>query len=424
MDQVLAEIAEAEARALAGESFESPRHDLVPEDPQFEPLQPKIPSKRLIHLRRRQIIKSASNAFKPKHSGETVPVLNVSDLERAEALLRKIESGEIPIPLKRFAQMLGVRLGALYNYPDICDRLSAHNKRHPTMAREVIEAQLQLLDTSKQTITLKEFARSCGMSIDAMYKHRPDWARKLAEHNLRLKDEQIRLRAEQHLQDLITSQTREAQYQFAKSIGIDQSVLVKRFSDIAQKLQQHNDSIDAPSEYWKNYRESCIKTIYLHWNEAQRAGQDLTLRDLARKSSVQPDTVRKLCPELIPQVRKRGELASRNTEAALASAFAEIERSSRVVTSKEFASAVGIAQDTLHRHREWQKRLEQHNSKTRLVRLQAAWDRMKDTGEVWSLERFARESEISREILYKHYADWVDRLKALRCQKTEEQAHG
>ncbi len=316
--------------------------------------------------------------------------------------------------------MLGVNLNALYNYSFICDRLSAHNKRHPATAREVIETQLQQLATSEQTITPEEFARSCGLSINAIYKLRPGWARKLAEHKLRLQDGQIRLRAEQHLQDLIYSQTHETQHQFAKSIGVDRSVLVKRFSDIAQKLQQHNNSIDAPSEYRKNYRENCIKAIYQHWNEAQHAGQDLTLVELARKSCVEPDMVRKLCPELIPQLRKRGEFTSRNTEAALASAFAEIDISNKVVTSKEFASAARIGRDTLHNHQEWQKRLEQHNRKTRLVRLQASWDRMEENGEVWSLKRFASESEISLETLYKHYADWVDRFRALRRQKTEE----
>ncbi len=115
-----------------------------------------------------------------------IPELYASDLERAEALLREIESGKVPIPLKRFAQMLGIRLDALYNYPDICDRLSAHNKRHPATAREVIEAQLQLLATSEQIITPEEFARSCGLSASAIDKLRPHWQRKLAEHKLRL----------------------------------------------------------------------------------------------------------------------------------------------------------------------------------------------------------------------------------------------
>jgi len=421
----LAEIAEAEARDLAGESFESPRRDLVPEDPQFEPPQPRMPSKQLIHLQRRQIIKNAPNAFKPKNNGEVIPELNASDLERAEALLREIESGEIPISLKRFAQMLNVKLDAMYNYSDICDRLTAHNKRHPTSATEMIEVQLQLLATSEQIVTPEEFARSCGLSTAAIYKLYPDWKQKLAEHKLRLQDEQIRLRAELHLQDLITSQTRETQQQFAKSIGIHTSVLVKRFSEIARKLQQHNDSIDAPSDYWKNYRENCIKTIYLHWNEAQHAGQDLTLVELAKKCSVEPDMVRKLCPELIPQLRKRGEFVSRNTEAALASAFPEIEESNKMVTSKEFASAAGIDENTLHiGHRQWQKRLDQHNNKVSLAKLQTAWDRMEDREEVWSLGRFASESEISVGKFHKYYADWVDRLKAYTISKTEEREHG
>ncbi len=186
VDKVLAEIDEAEERNLAGESFESPRSGLVPEDPQFEPPQPRIPSKQLIHLQRRQISKNAFNQlFKQKHSGKTILVLSTSDLERAEELLREIESRKIPISLKRFAQMLGVKLDALYNYADICDRLSAHNKRHPATAREVIEAQLQLLATSEQTRKPEEFALSCGLSTGALNKLRPGWQRKLAEHNLR-----------------------------------------------------------------------------------------------------------------------------------------------------------------------------------------------------------------------------------------------
>ena len=342
-------------------------------------------------------------------------------LSAQKCFCEKSNLGDIPISLKRFAQRLNVKLDALYNYHDICDRLSAHNKQHPATIKEVIEMQLHFLENSKQIVTPDEFARSCGMSTATIYKHCPEWKQKLAARTLRLHDEQIRLRAELHLQELITSQTYEAQKKFCKSIGIHESVLLKRFSDIARKLQQHNASIDEPSEYWKNYRQNCIKTIYMHWNEAQNAGQDLALVELAIKGSMAPDTIRKLCPELIPQLRKYGELVSRKTEEALASAFAEIDKSNRFVTFKEFASAAGISQSTLHfGHGQWQKQLDLHNKKVLLTKLQMAWNRMEESGEIWTISKLASESEISVDRFQKYYADWVDRLKIYAISKTEE----
>src|SRR5258708_39610202 len=104
--------------------------------------------------------------------------------------------------------MLNVKLDAMYNYSDICDRLTAHNKRHPTSATEMIEVQLQLLATYEQIVTPEEFARSCGLSTPAIYKLYPNWKQKLAQHKHRVQDEQMRLLADIHLHDLITSQKR------------------------------------------------------------------------------------------------------------------------------------------------------------------------------------------------------------------------
>ncbi len=242
LNQILSEITDAEERAAIKMPPDRPRRGLVPQDPQFEPLQPQIPAKSL-----------------PRRKSSPPGT-----------------------------------------------RKTQHNKQCPVSMQEVMAAQLRELQTLQKTATPPEFAQQCGFSAVTLYKNYPEWKQKLADHNRSVRDELLRDQAEQRLRNLISAQTCEPLRDFAKHIGISQEFFTKRYPDIAQRVRQHNRELGLRNSINHASKEDRIAHIYKRWNEVCESGRDLTLTQLAEQCSVDLDTIRTLCPELLPQLRKPG----------------------------------------------------------------------------------------------------------------------
>lgn len=412
MNQVLSEIADAEERAASNMSPVRPRHKLVPQDPQFEPQQPQIPAK---PLPRR---KSRPPGDRDSKSGSgPIQEFDATILSRADTILQELERRKVPMTVQSLAKRLGVKTHALYTCAPIFDRLAQHNKQCPISRQEVIEAQLQELQTLKRTATPPEFAQQCGFSRSKLSKQYPEWQQKLKNHNRSVRDEILRDQAEQHLRDLISAQTCESLREFVKHIGVSPEFFTKRCPDIAQRVLQHNRDLGLQNSINRASKEDHIAHIYKRWNEVREAGRDFTLTEFAKYCSVDPDTIRTLCPELLPQLRKPGEWIKRKIDTALARAFDEIKMSGIEKTVEEFVAAAGISMSTLYEgYHQWAVRLGEHNSTIREAKLQATlqttWTRMEHSGKIWSREKFAEEVGLSYRTIRKNYPDWHQRLKA------------
>ncbi len=238
--------------------------------------------------------------------------------------------------------------------------------------QEVMEAQLKELQTLKKTATPPEFAEQCGFSRVKLSRHYPEWQQKLADHNLEVLNERLRDLAEQHLRDLIAAQTCEPLRDFAKHIGTGAGFFRKRCPDIAQRVLQHNRELGLRGSLNHASKEQRKAHIYKRWNETGESERDFTLTELAKYCSVDPDTIRTLCPELLLQLRKPGEWIKKRINAALALAFAEIETSGEVKTIIDFATAAEISPSRLsENYGQWVVRLDEHNRTMREAKLQS-----------------------------------------------------
>lgn len=408
MNQVLSEITDAEERAASNMPPDRPRHELVPQDPQFEPQLPQIPAKPLPRRKSR-----SPGAPNPKPSSGPIHEFDVAILSRADTILQELERRKVPMTIQSLAKRLGVKTHALYTCAPICDRLAQHNRQCPISRQEVIETQLQELQTLKKTATPPEFAQQCGFSSSKLSKHYPEWQQKLNDHNHSVRDEILRDLAEQHLRELIAAQVCESQRDFARFIGASVEFFIKRCPEIAQRVLQHNRELGLRGSISHASKEDRTAQIYKRWNMARVSGRDFTLTEFAKYSSFDPDTIRTLCPELLAQFRKPGEWVKRKIDAALALAIAGIEKSGEVKTVKEFATSAGITPDTLSvNYQHWIVRLDELNGITREAKLQAAWTCMEQSGKVWPLRRFAKEAGIGPRTLQKNFPHWCERLEA------------
>ncbi len=416
LNQLLSEITDAEERAANNMPPDRPRHELVPQDPQFEPQQPQIPAKPLPRRKSRP-----RGAHDPKPSSGPIQEFDATILSRADTILQELERRKVPMTIQSLAKRLGVKTHALYTCAPICDRLAQHNKQCPISRQEVIEAQLQELQTLKKTATPSEFSQQCGFSRSKLSKQYPEWQQKLKDHNRSMRDEILRDQSEQHLRELISAQVCVSLLDFARFIGVSVEFFVKRCPEIAQRVLQHNRELGLRGSINHASKEDRIAHIYKRWNEARESGRDFSLTEFAKYSSIDPDTIRTLCPELLPQLRKQGEWVKRKIDAALAQAFVEIELSGEVKTVEEFVSAAGISKSTLFQgYRQWAVRLDEHNRSMREAKLQATWTRMEHSGTVWSCEKFAEELELSLRTFQKNYPDWHKRLMAEAARHDHE----
>lgn len=415
LNQVQSEIADAEERAASNMPSDRPREGLVPEDPQFE-AQPRIPAKPL--PRRKS---SPPGTCKPERSSEPIQELDAAIVMRADALLQELEQKKVPMTIQVFAQRIGVKTHALYTCAPICDRLAQHNKRCPVSMREIVEAQLQELQTSKKMATPEEFAQLCGYGGKKLNNHYKGWQRKLADHNRSVQYEGLRDQAEQHLSELIAAQKCERLRDFVTHIGISPRCFTEHFPELKQRVLQHNRELNLRNSMNYAPKEDRIASIYIRWNEACESGRDLTLTEFAKYSSVDPVTIRTLCPELLPQLRKPGDWINRKIDAALALAFSEIEKSGEVKTVKEFATSAGIHESTLSKsYHHWVVQLDEHNNSMREAKFQEIWSRMECSGTIWSFEKFSKEAGICTQTLKKCYSNWRGRLKAEVARRDNE----
>ncbi len=205
----------------------------------------------------------------------------------------------------------------------------------------------------------EEFAQLCGVSCTTLYRLYGDWSKILTEHNRTVRFAHGRDLAERHLQELLIAGLGQPVRDFAKHLEISASTFRADYEDIVQLLIEHNKNVG-------------LQLV-------TRNGQDI--------------------PE--------------QTEALLAAAFVEIERSNKEATVIELATRAGVQWGIVAEcYPHWRDRLQEHNRKLGTARLQAAWERMEQLGETWTCRRLAKEAGISLSTLQLSYSDWIERLKA------------
>ncbi len=426
LDQVLGEISEAERRAANGEAPVRPRDQLIPEDPPLEKSSSQLPVKRTLRERRRKAVRNAEHGpFKRKRNVEPPKEIEADIFSLAEEVLRDLEERGIPLMPSAFARRLGIDVRDLYQYAEICDRLSAHNRRQTLPLQEMMKAKLDELRVQGKTMTIEEFAGFFGMLERQFYISYPEYPGRLVEQNKVIQIEQACRAAEQHLQELVDSRTGQTTREFAKHVHIDIKVLSKQRPDIIEKLIQHNKAIGLPGIWSCSSREERIARVYECWERAKQSGESLSLIQLSEQCHFVPQTIRRLCPDLIPQLADSQEDKVRREEEALSVAFAEIEQSNQVWALKQFAVAAGIPENAMFaRYRPWAVRLSEYNAGVVSARLQSAWERMVASEEEWTLVRFAREAGMGFQALQTNHQNWVGRFREWKaCHSTSERVH-
>lgn len=278
LDQVLEEISQAELRAVNGEAPARPREQLIPRDPAFENVSSQLPIKRTLRERRRKAIRNTEHGpFKPKHDVKPPEELDANKLTLAEAILGDIETKGVPMAPSAFALRLGINVRVLYQYTEICDRLSAHNRRFTAPLQERIEAKLDELRVQGKIMTVEEFAGFFGILERQFYIRYPEYPGRLVEQNKIIQIEQACRAAEQHLQELVDTQTGQKTREFAKQVHIDIKVLSKQRPDIIEKLIQHNKALNMPGVWGYSSREERIARVYEYWERARQSGEPLSL---------------------------------------------------------------------------------------------------------------------------------------------------
>lgn len=413
LDQVLEEISQAELRAVNSETPARPREQLTPQDPDFEKSSSQLPIKRTLRERRRKAVRNAEHGpFKRKHDAKPPEELDASKLALAEALLQDLETKGVPMAPAAFALRLGTNVRVLYQYAEICDRLSVHNRRCTAPLQEMMEAKFDELRVQSKIMTVEEFAGFFGISKRRFYTRYPEYPGRLVEQNKLIQIERACRAAEQHLQELVDTQTGQKTREFAKQVHIDIEVLSKQRPDIIEKLIQHNKAIGLPGIWGCSSREERIARVYERWERARQSGESLSLIQLSEQCRFGPLTIRRLCPELIPQLADSQEDKVRREEEALSAVFAEVERSDQIWSLKHFAAAAGVAENAMRgRYRHWAVRLSERNADVVSAKLQAAWDRMVTSEEEWTLVRLAHEAEMDFQTLKIHHQEWVERFR-------------
>ena len=357
LDQVLKEIADAEWRKANGLITVRPRAQTIPRDPPLQAAQPRIPAQNSIRQRRREAARKSRGV--PKHPEPLAQNLDAETLQRAEALLQKLESRNVPMEPSAFTRRLGVSVGKIYQHADIYDRLSQHNARCAATFEKIIETRLEEIRKQGRTVSHEEFAQLCGVSRTTLFRLYGDWSKILTEHNRIMRIAHGRDLAERHLQELQRAGLGQPVREFAKQIGIGVATFRADYKDMVQLLIEHN----------------------------KKVGLQLVTRN----------------EQDIP----------RHTEAFLAAAFAEIERSNRQATVLELAAQAGVQWGVVAEcYPHWRDRLQEHNRRLMTERLQAAWEQMEQSGETWICRRLAEEAGISLATLQRSYSEWIERLKA------------
>jgi len=413
LDQVLGEISEAERRAANGEAPVRTRDQLIPEDPPLEKSSSQFPVKRTLRERRRKAVRNAEHGpFKRKRNVDPPKEIDANVFLLAEEIFRDLEEKRIPLTPSAFARRLGIDVRGLYQYAEICDRLSVHNRRHTVPLQEMIEAKLDELRAQGKTMTVEEFAGFFGILERQFYLSYPEYPGKLIEQNKVIQIEQACRAAEQHLQELVDTHTGQKTREFAKYVHIDIKVLSKQRPDIIEKLIQHNKDIGLPGIWGCSTREERIARVYECWERARQVGESLSLIQLSERCHFGPLTIRRLCPELVSQLADSQEDKVRREEEALSLAFAEVERSNQVWILKHFAAAAGVPENAMRaRYRHWAERLVERNAEVVSAKLGAAWNRMVASEKEWTLVRFAHEAEMDFQTLKVHHEEWVERFR-------------
>jgi hypothetical protein len=298
IDQLVVEIENAEARAIAGEPVDRPRGQLVPTDPPLGALvQP--PTERSRRQRRRETALKASTSFKRTRDAEPLQEIDAQTLARARSILQELEMSKIPMTIKKLARQLGIRVKYLYSCPEIFNVLAEHNKRCSLTSREIIEAALHELSEKEKTISTRKFSELCGIPENALSNNYAEWLERLTQQNRAIRKKQQYRAAEQHLQEVIASQQGISVRAFAKSIGISSDSLREPQSDIAARLVQHNRALGLQGAHCP--REERVTIINNCLNAAIQQGEQLNLCQLAERCHLHPRTISSLCPEIIAQ---------------------------------------------------------------------------------------------------------------------------
>lgn len=367
--------------------------------------------------RRKAARKARRGALERERKVSAPKELDADTLNRAEAILQELQEKGISMSPQAFARRLGVDVTILYHCAQICERLSVHNKQFTTPLPEMIEAKLNELRTQGKTMTTGELARFFSISRRQFFQIYPEYSKRLDEQNRAIQIEQAREVAEQHLQELMMAQNGQKTREFARHIHIDHRELEKWCPDILERLKRLNKDVGLPGVWGYTSRDERIARIYEYWNKAVQSGETLSLAELAERCHFVPQTIRQLCPELIAQLAGSPEDKQQREEEALSMTFATIGRSKQVWALKHFAAAAGVPVSAMRvRYRYWMARLSEHNAAVVSAKLQAAWDRMVSSEEIWTIVRFAREAGMGYQTLQDHHQSWVERFRMWKAR--------
>lgn len=358
-------------------------------------------------------------AFEGKKGKKVELALSPQQLVSAEAMLKTIETTNIPRSIGWLARQLGVPAISLYNVRPIAIRLAQHNRRCPEPAI-VLQAELSELDEKGEVADYRKLAAKIGLTLRSLFERRPMACRQIAKHNRHTHRLCVTSRIEEHLKILLASNVPKEVKSFAKGVGICPNRFRRDYPSIVRRLVAHNRGVFACMRAAARQRQAAA--IWSLWEADKQLGVEHSVRTLAQKAGLSTQWVWCLCPDLLPFLRiaktgctQPGGVGYERIECRLDTAFKKIQVSGEIGYLKQLASEAGICCATLIRwHAHWRTRLEEHNQGVRIQWLQVAWDRMETSESLWNLHAFAKEARTTFRTLMRRYPDWAARLREKR----------
>jgi hypothetical protein len=416
IDQVLAEITQAELTRAAGESPQRPRGGLAPVEPEVTPMAQTEQRERTRRQRHRERSANMQSAFKSNPSssddGNVVENKNVEKVLRA---LAKVESADLPVVPEQFALRMRMPLSYVVNIPGVLERLTKHNMNRPLPTLATVRARLAELWDLGQEADYQEFASLYGVQRTWLPRKFPEVAMLVGTHNRAMRAASLHTRVERRVSEICASEQFVRIDALAHELGVEPMRLYRTVPDLVATLRRHNNEIQRAASAVE--RQATRERIFRMRSQEQSLGHDPNPADLAALCELNPQTVRELCPELVGSGRRRYSAYDKTPDEVVGAAFESLAKTGQRITRVKLARLAGISQSTLYqRFPLWVVRCEEHNQRLEKVRVEQAWERMETSSEgVWTIERFAREAGLNSVTFRSKYHRWAERLKARRA---------
>ncbi len=432
LDRVLGEIAAAEGRSAAGLVPERPRAGIVPAEPDLPPDQPNIPAERTMRQRRREAALRSGTQFPVREKAverSATDVLTETERANAEVLLAELAARNRAMEPATFARRLGIDVVILLNTPDVLAQLAAHNRRPTLTAESAMEARLTELDETDQPASYDEFAALCGLQWRAFFANYPAWCKRINAHNKVVGERELRTRAEGRLVELASAQTVENAKSFAKALGVCPNRLRREFAEIVQRLVEQNRTVDVEvrDQEAKDLRSRIADT----WEEARAVGEDPNVDELAERCGISRTTIYSACPMILPWLRDSKSGLPMRQDAARAHIVEILDAARRAgedLSLAELAERAGVSQATLRNYcpeLPSQLRGTLRPATETSARIRAAWQEARAAGKDPDIGELAEIAGVSRRIIYDNCTDIIPQLRgSLKGRLKEAEIRG